>query len=205
MTIDQELEAKFYLQGLESMKEKLTTLGAVLTQPRTFEVNLRFDTENEDLAENHQLLRLRRDQGVRLTFKGPMKNYRGATLRQEIEVEVGDYEATRRLLEALGYQVTRIYEKYRTTYHLGTLEITLDEMPFGNFVEIEGEDVAKIRQAAHDLGLDWSANISANYLMLFDAVCSRLGLQFRDLTFENFSGLVVSVEDLNVRPADGGR
>lgn len=42
------------------------------------------------------------------------------------------------LLQELGYVVSEVYEKYRTTYKLNVLQITLDEMPYGMFVEIEG-------------------------------------------------------------------
>jgi len=31
-----------------------------------------------------------------------------------------------------------MYEKYRTTFTIGSLEVVLDELPYGNFVEIEG-------------------------------------------------------------------
>ena len=46
---------------------------------------------------------------------------------------MGDFEAARRLLEALGYRLTVMYEKYRTTYHLRHLIVVLDEMPYGEF------------------------------------------------------------------------
>jgi len=42
------------------------------------------------------------------------------------------------VFEALGYAVYMMYEKYRTTFRLDNLEVVLDELPYGNFVEIEG-------------------------------------------------------------------
>ena len=52
--------------------------------------------------------------------------------------EVSSFDNAKALLEALGYRVSVMYEKYRTTYDWGGCEVTLDEMPYGDFAEIEG-------------------------------------------------------------------
>jgi adenylate cyclase class 2 len=85
-------------------------------------------------------------------------------LRQEIEFTVSDFEAARRFLEALGYHVALMYEKYRTTYDLEGVHITLDKMPYGNFIEIEGPDPASIRRINEQLGLDWEQRVPATHL-----------------------------------------
>ncbi len=89
------------------------------------------------------MLRLRADQAAHLTFKGPGR-CAGRFGRQEIEFEVSDFGAARRLLEALGYRVYTSYEKYRETYRLGQVIIALDEMPFGTFAELEGPSAQEI-------------------------------------------------------------
>jgi adenylate cyclase class 2 len=78
----------------------------------------------------------------------------------------------------------------------------LDEMPYGNFVEIEG-DAAPLRTTAEKLGLDWETSIPTSYSKLFEYLRVKQNLSFRDLTFENFRGLQVLPSDLGVRPADG--
>ena len=198
----QELEAKFYLRNLSLIPGRLQAAGAALVRPRILETNLRFDTQNGDLNRQHQLLRLRKAHTVTLTYKGAANVVGGASQRQEIETEVADFQVTKALIEALGYQVSRIYEKYRTEYYLNGLLITLDELPFGDFIEIEGQQIAEIRKAADLLGLDWDANITDNYLMLLDRVTAFREFSFRDLTFENFSGLSISPEDLGIKAAD---
>jgi adenylate cyclase class 2 len=95
-----------------------------------------------------------------------------------------------------------IYEKYRTTYQLNEVIITLDEMPYGDFVELEGPNPESIQAVNQLLGLDWEARIVENYLVLFDRLRSKLSLTFHDLTFANFESLDVSPETLGVRPAD---
>ena len=45
---DQEIEVKFYVSDLEAIQAHLVQLGARLVQPRTLEVNLRYDTPGGD-------------------------------------------------------------------------------------------------------------------------------------------------------------
>lgn len=198
----QELEAKLYVSNLAILETRLQTLGARLVQPRTHEINLRFDTPDGQLRRSLQVLRLRQDTLARLTYKGPAKTVGGAQLRREIEFSVSDFEAARALLETLGYQVSLVYEKRRAAYELEGVQVTLDELPFGDFVEVEGPQAHGIQEVVKKLGIDWEARIPHSYTDLFERLRLGLGFGFRDLTFENFAGLVVSPDDLRVRPAD---
>jgi len=199
---DQEIEVKYLIADLPGLEAKLKRLGASLVQPRTHEINLRFDTADEELKHSFQVLRLRQDKAARLTYKGPSQYQEGARLRQEIEFEVSDFEAARRLLEALGYEVSMMYEKYRAAYELDSVEITLDEMPYGNFAELEGPDTKALRIVNEKLGLDWETRAAESYTTLFDRLRETMGLAFSDLSFENFRSLDVSPTVLNLRPAD---
>jgi adenylate cyclase class 2 len=95
-----------------------------------------------------------------------------------------------------------MYEKYRTTYKLGNVEVALDEMPTGEFLEIEGPDSESIRSTANALELNWEARILDSYTMLFERLRGRLGFDFRDLSFDNFKELEISPEMMGVRIAD---
>lgn len=198
----QELEAKFYIQDLDALRTRLEGLGAELARPRTLETNLRFDTPDEQMNAEKRLLRLRKDNAVRLTYKEPDIIVDGASQRLELEVTVSDFDTLSEILKRLGYVVTVVYEKYRAEYHLDGLYITLDEMPFGDFMEIEGKRVEDIQAAAKKLGLDWSANIPQNYLILFNRLKPHHPINFRDMTFENFAEMEISAEHLGVRAAD---
>ena len=199
---NKEIEVKFYLLDFEQLQDKLRALGAVLIQPRTYEYNLRFDTIDNLLTDNLQLLRLRKDRVNFLTYKGPSKTEEGVSERTEIEITVSDFQDTRSLLEALGYQVIMIYEKYRTVYKLSGTMVTLDEMPFGSFVEIEGSDRATIQGVCQQLGLIWMKRILVSYTELFETVKENLSLSFIDLTSNNFIGMNVQVNHLGITPAD---
>ncbi len=198
----QELEVKFYLTDPQGLVRRLEAAGARLRQARTHESNLRFDTPTDGLARELRVLRLRRDTAARLTYKGPSEIREGVWARQELEFTVSDFGSARALLEALGYQVSMTYEKYRTAYRLGEVEVTLDEMPYGDFAELEGPAGSAIRAAAEALGLDWEARLLTSYMALFERARLQLGFEFRDLTFENFQGLEVTPEDLAASPAD---
>lgn len=210
-----ELEVKFLLSDPAGFVKRLEEAGAELESPRTHEYNLRFDTPERTLTHSFQVLRLRRDAKVRVTYKGPGEMSGEVRARQEIEYEVDDFEAAKALFEALGYEVSFIYEKYRTTYHLfqatdlsekfkslKSVEIVLDETPIGTFTEIEGPDAGAIQLAAARLGLDWGARIVESYVYLFEVVKRSLGLSVRDLTFENFGKMPVESVSFGVTPGD---
>ncbi len=197
-----ETEVKFHIAHPKILRARLRELGARLLQPRTHEHNLRFDAPDGGLRRAHRVLRLRRDDKVTLTYKGPSEHTQGVLSRSEVEFTASSYENARRFLEALGYRVFAVYEKYRTTYALGETQIMLDELPYGDFVEIEGPDVETIQHAARELGLDWDAAIPAGYLALFERLCAERGLDPSNLTFDALGEVKPPPDALSVRPAD---
>ena len=199
---DKELEVKFYLRDLPALKAKLEAGQASCVQERVHEVNLRFDTPDEELGRTFRVLRLRKDRENRLTYKGPGRVQDEVRMREELEFTVGDFDIARAFLEALGYQVAVMYEKYRTTYEIDGVLVTLDEMPYGSFAEIEGPDGKSIQLTASRLGLNWEARILDSYLVLFDQVRVALGFTFHNLSFANFENLAVPPEALGVKEAD---
>ncbi len=197
-----ETEAKFYVRDLERIRSFLQSVNARLVQARVLEKNLRFDLPDGSLRAGRRVLRLRNDREARLTYKGENKNTRGVLSREEIEFIVGDFEKAKKFLEALGYQQIFYYEKYRTTYELDKILIMLDELPYGNFVEIEGEKEETIEILARKLNLNWDATIERSYSALFADVQKNLNLSFRDLSFDNFAGMNVDATNLGVKVAD---
>ena len=61
-------------------------------------------------------------------------------------------DATERIIELLGYKLTAVYEKRREYWRLDDVEVVLDELPFGLFMEIEGT-IETIDAAEKKLGL----------------------------------------------------
>lgn len=197
-----EREVKFYLHDLEDLAMRLEAAGADLVRPRVLEKNLRFDTPDGALSAASRILRLRQDDRVRMTYKDNAYLENGILARTEIEFTSDNFEVTRKFFEALGYRVMVIYEKYRRVYRLGDVEVVLDELPFGNFLEIEAPNATLIEGVAQMLGLDWSKRILSGYLVLFDIAKQHVNLPFRDLTFDNFASYSIKPADLEVEPAD---
>ena len=179
-----EIEAKFVVRRLEPIRQALLQMAARQTRPRLQETNLRFDDPDGRLTQAGQVLRLRRNHEPRLTFKAP-----GPDFEQRVEIEFGveDAAAARGLLEALGFDVIFVYEKYRETFALAHAEIMLDELPFGVFIEIEADQLDHVRQTADRLGLAWPERLRVSYLGLFERLRRRHGWSFRDATFANFA------------------
>lgn len=181
-----EVEAKFMLPHLADMSRTVLSMGGHLISPRILERNVRFDDQDGSLEVEGKVLRLRQDRDIRLTYKERLDRFE---TRLEIEVEVHDFEQAQRLLEALGYQPMRIYEKYREVFELMQATVMLDEMPFGCFIEIEAEALDRVQHVAQTLGLVWEKRAQSTYLELFDRLRTHRHLAFQHATFANFEGL----------------
>ena len=180
-----EVEVKFFVSEPEALRRRLLA-EADLVAPRIFETNLRYDNAGRDLVRRSCLLRLRRDRECRLTFKSKADDGGGQfKVHRELEVAVGDGDTMHAILQALGYTVVQRYEKWREAFAWDDVLVCLDTMPFGDFVEIEG-DGSGIREAARRLGLAWETRILDNYLRIFDLLRRKAGLPFTDVTFDNF-------------------
>jgi adenylate cyclase class 2 len=185
-----ETEIKLYTPDHAPILQKMHQLGARLAYPRVLETNLRYENATDTLTPQGIVLRLRQDNRARLTYKDGGTISDGIVTRQELEVEVSDLQIMHLILERLGFHVALKYEKYRTTYDYYGAEIVVDELPFGNFVEIEG-DAQTIEDIVKTLGLSHAKRYAESYTKLFTTVKSALGLTFNDLTFENFEGVVI--------------
>jgi adenylate cyclase class 2 len=139
-----ETEKKFRLQPkqLTKITRRLEKLGAVLAD-ETFEQN--YLHRGSLLDSRRAVLRLRKtDVRTLLTYKEALGSNGHVKQKIEFETEVSDVEQTERIISALGYQLSLVYEKRRKTFYLGDVEIVLDELPFGLFMEIEGSHSAII-------------------------------------------------------------
>ena len=188
-----ETEIKLYMPNLDVARQHLESAGAQLDAPRVLERNWRYDTPDKRLSADEQVLRLRQDARTRLTYKGKGASQAGITSRPEYEVEVSDFEAMAQILHGLGYETYMLYEKYRTTYLLDGAEIVLDELPYGNFVEIEA-DAKHIERLIVRLGWADAPRFAESYARIFERIKIALNLRFEDLTFANFAGISVPPE-----------
>ena len=188
-----EIEVKFFLANMEAVRNQLQQAGA-RSQGRVFEHNLCFENAARELHQGESLLRLRKDNKTTLTYKtkpaSPDADFKVLT---ELEVVVSNFHTMAGILQALGFHQEQVYEKYRETFILGSTEICLDSMPFGNFMEIEGKKES-IRDLTRQLGMPWHRRILYNYRSMFFIIKQRLDLEFSDITFDNFQDVDLKID-----------
>lgn len=185
-----EVEVKFYLDDLDDTRRKIEHTGAVFEKKET-ENNIRFEDEQFSLVKKGALLRLRGTDGHnRLTYKGKALTPKSeCKIYDEREVTVSDFTEMVNILTFLGYNPVQRYEKIRETYRAGhNILLCIDTMPYGNFIEIEGDETA-IKETAEALGFDWKARIRTNYLAIFEQLREKFNLDFNDVTFDNFKNI----------------
>ena len=159
-----ERELKFPDVDLDALRGRLIECEAERITASAFEENQLFD-RNGELASSGALLRLRMDsQGTRLTFKGPARFEEGVKVRVEHETKVEDAAQLRALLESLGYEIVRGYQKYREEWRLGGVMIALDHTPIGDFAEFEGAGAEKVAKRCK---FDPETAERRNYLQIY--------------------------------------
>lgn len=201
-----EVEAKFPIEDPDAVRAALTRAGAI-PQGRHEEFNIRLDDAERMLTDRHIVLRLRRttldgQPHHLLTLKMDAQVGDSPIMaRREIELTVGDIDTMQALLEVLGYVPYWRYEKRREVFTWRRTETVLDEMPYGWFMEIEGQE-EDIRALAERLNLDLDDSIPYSYNEIYNHVCENLDLEMTDLTFEAFEGIDVP-RGAYYPPADG--
>ncbi len=153
-----EIEVKFVDIDIEDIRARLKKAGAHLEHPMR-DMRRALIEEEHHAAEN-MFIRIR-DEGdkVTLTLKKKTKSLEGSTIDStyEIETTVGDFDTAVELFDVAGWHYTTYQESRRETWMYNNVEVVIDEWPWIKpYIEIEGETEAEVRQAASDLGFDWS-------------------------------------------------
>ncbi|MBW1759741.1 MAG: class IV adenylate cyclase [Deltaproteobacteria bacterium] len=189
-----ETEVKFYLPDMKSIRKRIIDIGADY-KGKAFETNIRFEDIDKSLIQKKYLLRLRKDTKARLTFKSKpaaqnIENDNQFKIFNELEVEVSDFATMNLILESIGFHKEQIYEKKRETFVLGHTGFYIDTMPYGDFLEIEGEK-EDIKKLSEQIGLKWEKRILSTYLEIFDVIRKKSNLSFSDITFDNFENIKI--------------
>ncbi|RMH16957.1 MAG: CYTH domain-containing protein [Acidobacteria bacterium] len=160
-----ERELKFAGVEHSLLRERLIDWEAECQGSGTLEDNWVFDRDGT-VAAAGQVLRLRVDRrGTHLTFKGPATFDGTVKVRVEHETGVEDPKKMRAILEALGFETVRRYQKIREEWRLGSIKVALDHTPIGDFVELEGEGCERL---ARRFGLDPARAERRSYLRLYE-------------------------------------
>lgn len=146
-----EIEKKYRIDKklLVDLTARLAELGATFLS-ETFEEN--YLHRGGALDNRNAFLRLRKTDTVNtLTYKEKAAIESDIKHQIEFETVIADVEAMEHIIEKLGYELSIVYEKHRKSWQLGEVEVVLDELPFGYYMEIEGE-IDDILKAEKTLG-----------------------------------------------------
>lgn len=169
-----EIEKKYRLS-----EEERGRLGARLREAGAMRDGSEFE-ENTiytggALVRGRSVLRVRRVEGrAILTYKERYPSSSPIKRQREEETGVDNAEALTAILDALGFVPALVYEKRRETWHLAGTIVVIDELPFGLFAEIEGEEKA-IEEAERLLGLEGAEAEQATYPQLTEQHGQRQG------------------------------
>ena len=173
----QRSEIKLEIKDVQKFITLLRKKGAV-NLGDTMETTYRYDTPDCSLEKQGVFLRLRSGFSNTLTVKkkltGSNKNYR---VRDDVTLEVDNINKAREVIKTLGYTYERIMEKYRVEWRYKRTKITIDELPFGIYSEIVGEQ-DQIKAVCKDLGLDFSKAITETYWGIFKEISEEKNILF---------------------------
>lgn len=163
-----ETEVKIKINNLEDFVDELLKSGAVF-EGKDFQKTIRMDTPNLDLEKRKVFLRVRSGLGSIVTLKVKKDENKDFKLRDEYETEVKDINILTQIFTVLGFNKHFIMEKYRANYSYKGVEISVDELPFGIYVEFEGTKEG-INNALKVFGFDNTERITITYWHIFDEI-----------------------------------
>jgi adenylate cyclase class 2 len=182
-----EVEIKFRVDDVRGLKQRLRASGFREETRRTHESNTLYDLPGRALLKKGELLRLRKyGTSWLLTYKAKGKIARHKT-RLEIQTRIDDGKQFEKILQALGYVPSFLYEKFRAEWSDGKGHVVLDETPIGFFGEIEGP-ARWIDSTARRLEIDRESYLTDSYAGLFHAWKLRTRSQAKDMTFRAVRG-----------------
>jgi adenylate cyclase class IV len=110
--------------------------------------------------------------------------------QKEIDVEVSDFDKTKKIIEATGVIFNRKQETLREEWEYKDAQITIDSWPGLNvYSEIEANSEEKVKEISDELGFDWEKKIITPAAEVYEKVyginIDEVLKMISDITFEN--------------------
>jgi adenylate cyclase class 2 len=188
-----EIEVKIEIADLKSIRKKLIELGWELKE-KQFQRTYRCWRPDRQNSKDGIFPRTRMTENLitgekksRLTVKWKTKDKTdNFFVRNEVETDVADAKVCAKILSVLGMSYQRILEKKREAWTQGDWKtiITIDKLPFGTFMEIEGTK-KKIEKLIKSLGLENNRRHAVAYWDVYTTYCEEGDIKERkNLVFE---------------------
>ena len=161
MSIDQEIEVKFFPIEITDIQKKLEAAGAHLKNPmRLMRRKVYGGEANPAMDSTYGRVR---DEGDVITMSAKYSAQNNSiTSQKEAQITVNDFEKATQVLECFGLVPTDYQENRRETWEMadGTL-VELEEWPdLPPYLEIEGPSVEALQTVAAQLGLEWESHLT---------------------------------------------
>lgn len=187
-----EKELKFLVTDLEELVKSLLKNGAEVLN-RSKEKTIRLDTADMTLEKRGVFIRVRAGSKNTITLKEKIGEDTTVRQRKETEFEIEDVDKMAYILEKIGLNYVRIMEKYRLNLKYKGAVLSIDEMPFGLYLEIEGEE-EQINNIAVELGYSLDNKILGTYWDIFEDHKKETGETGTNIVFsENFGSKLMSL------------
>lgn len=167
-------QVKYKVDDFDSMSKKLIELEAIFVGG-VLEKTIRYDTSNHKFLEKNIFIRTKSGIKNVLTIKEKTNELDPNILeRYTTEIEIDDIQKMEYFLETIGLNKKWIMEKYRLYFKFMDNEITIDELPFGIYLEIKGDD-KEIKKISKLLGLKLKDAIKVTYWDIYDKIKTNDG------------------------------
>jgi adenylate cyclase class 2 len=179
-----EKEIKVKAADPQALLDYLEQHGGKLLNSH-IEKTIRLDTINGDLEKRGVFLRVRSGSSNTITLKEKIadnKNTKDVRARKETEFKIEDVDAMSYILHRLGFDAPRIMEKYRINIAYKGAMLSIDELFFGTYLEIEGSE-QKIDSIAEELGFNHENRIVVTYWDILDEYNEKNRTNKKDILF----------------------
>ena len=176
-----EKELKLKIKDIPGLIDYLKKHGAIFLN-KSKEKTIRLDTSNGDLEKRGVFLRVREGSKRTITLKEKIGDDKTVRTRKETEFEIQDIEAMAYILGKLGFDSPRMMEKYRINLKYKGAELSIDELFFGFYLEVEGEE-DRIEAIAKELGYNPKEKILGTYWDILEEYNKEHKTNKKDIEF----------------------
>lgn len=164
-----EKQVKCKINNFDYISKRLVEIEAIFIGG-FMERTIRYDSD--DLKYSNNGLFIRTKNGIKnvVTLKEiPDDVFNTSLERITTEIEVDDINKIGYILEKIGLTKKFIMEKYRLFFKYDNMDILIDELPFGIYLEIKGED-NEISKVTKLLNIEDNALIKTTYWDIYDEI-----------------------------------
>jgi adenylate cyclase class 2 len=186
MSIETEKKYRLEADTKNAVIAALEEVGAQYVR-RDFEENVIYTSDG--LRKSGGVIRLRHvGDRTLLTYKRRVQGLFDVKEQIEHETEVAGADSIRSILGELEIRPALVYEKYRDIWKLRSVEVVLDELPFGLFMEIEGT-ITGIKEAEILLAIEDLETVHETY----PTMTARLGKRIDDRIEARFADNIEAI------------